>query len=76
MAKPWRAARQLSARHAGNVLFAFCWALMRGAHMTLYVIQVVGGTESRVCDLINKLLNDIVDDCFVPRREVMRREEG
>ena len=44
--------------------------------MTLYVIQVVGGTESRVCDLINKLLNDIVDDCFVPRREVMRREEG
>ena len=44
--------------------------------MALYVIQVVGGTEPRVCDLVNKLLRDIVSDCFVPRREVLRREEG
>lgn len=44
--------------------------------MALYVIQVMGGKEQHVCDLINRQLNDAVKECFVPRREVMRRVEG
>ena len=44
--------------------------------MSLYVIQVTGGKESRVRDLINKLLSDVVDECFVPRREVLHKVEG
>lgn len=44
--------------------------------MALYVIQVIGGKERHVCDLVNRQLNDSINDCFVPRREVMRRVEG
>ncbi len=44
--------------------------------MALYVIQVVGGKEQHVCDLVNKLLSDGIKECFIPRREVMRRVEG
>lgn len=44
--------------------------------MPLYVIQVVGGQESHVCDLVNKQLRNIIKECFVPRREVFRRERG
>ena len=44
--------------------------------MALYVIQVVGGKEQHVCDLVNKLLSDSIKECFVPRREVMRRVDG
>ena len=44
--------------------------------MAMYVIQVVGGTEERVRTLVTRLLSDLVDECFVPRREVLRREGG
>ena len=44
--------------------------------MAMYVIQVEGGRETHVCDLINKLLGDRIKECFVPRREVFRREAG
>lgn len=44
--------------------------------MALYVIQVAGGRETRVRDLINKLLSEYVSDCFVPRREVKRKVGG
>ena len=44
--------------------------------MALYVIQVAGGREARVRDLINKLLSKYVTDCFVPRREVKRKVAG
>lgn len=44
--------------------------------MALYVIQVVGGKEQHVCDLVNKLLSKSIKECFIPRREVMRRAEG
>lgn len=44
--------------------------------MPLYVIQVVGGRESRVCDLVSKILSSMINECFVPRREVFRREGG
>ena len=44
--------------------------------MAMYVIQVAGGRETHVRSLINKLLSDCVSDCFVPLREVLRREDG
>ena len=44
--------------------------------MATYVIQVMGGREDYVRDLMGKLANDMVEDCFVPRREVLRREGG
>ena len=44
--------------------------------MAMYVIQVEGGREAHVCDLINKLLGDRIKECFVPRREIFRREAG
>ena len=44
--------------------------------MALYVIQVIGGKEQHVCDLINCQLKGMINDCYVPRREVMRRVEG
>ena len=44
--------------------------------MSLYVMQVMGGKEQHVCDLVRRQLNTLIDDCFVPRREVMRRREG
>lgn len=44
--------------------------------MAMYVIQVAGGRETHVRYLITKLLSDCVTDCFVPRREVLRREGG
>lgn len=44
--------------------------------MAQYVIQVTGGKEQHVCDLVSRQLNDLINDCYVPRREVMRRVEG
>lgn len=45
--------------------------------MALYVIQVPGGRESRVVDLINRFVSDgLVRECFIPRCEVMRRHKG
>ena len=44
--------------------------------MALYVIQVIGSKEQHVCDLVKRQLNNMIEDCFVPRREVMRRAEG
>lgn len=44
--------------------------------MATYVIQVVGGSEGHVCDLVSKLMGSCLEECFVPRREVFRREGG
>lgn len=48
----------------------------REAPMPLYVIQVVGGQESRMCELVSKLLGSKIEECFIPRREVFRHEKG
>lgn len=48
----------------------------RNATQNMYVIQVVGGTEARVQKLINKMLGDAVQECFIPRREVLHRVKG
>ena len=44
--------------------------------MGMYVIQVMGGTETRVRDYIRKLMGSCVTECYVPRREIFRREKG
>lgn len=45
--------------------------------MALYVIQVAGGKEGRVVELIDKFVSEgLVQECFIPRYEIMRRYRG
>lgn len=42
-----------------------------------YVVQTMGGQESQVRDMIVRLVDPcLVDEAFVPRYEMFRREEG
>lgn len=41
-----------------------------------FVVQVIGGQEDRAAALIAKLAQGAVEDCFVPKREVMHRKSG
>lgn len=42
----------------------------------IYVVQVVGGQEAKAVEMIISLARESVEDCFIPRREVMHRQEG
>lgn len=44
--------------------------------MGVFVVQVVGGQEDRAAALIAKIAQGAVEDCFVPKREVMHRKSG
>lgn len=44
--------------------------------MGIYVIQVVGGQETKAVELIARVACDAVQECFVPRCEIMRRIDG
>lgn len=44
--------------------------------MGVFVVQVVGGQEDKAAALISKLAQGAVEDCFVPKCEVMRRKSG
>lgn len=44
--------------------------------MGVFVVQVVGGQEDKAAELISKLAQEVVEDCFIPKREVMRRQSG
>lgn len=44
--------------------------------MGVFVVQVVGGQEDRAAELISKLAQEVVEDCFIPKREVMHRQSG
>ena len=45
--------------------------------MALYVIQVAGGKEGRVAEMISKYISEgLVKECFIPRYEIMRRYKG
>lgn len=44
--------------------------------MGVFVVQVVGGREDKAAALIAKLARGAVEDCFVPKREVMHRKSG
>lgn len=44
--------------------------------MGVFVVQVVGGQEDRAAALIAKIARGAVEDCFVPKREVMHRKSG
>lgn len=44
--------------------------------MGVFVVQVIGGQEDRAAALIAKIAQGAVEDCFVPKREVMHRKSG
>lgn len=44
--------------------------------MNMYVLQVPGGRERAACELLQRLMGDMVGECFVPLYESMRREQG
>lgn len=46
------------------------------AKSSLYVIQVTGGREEHVRQLMLRLLSDVVEDCYTPAYEAMRRVRG
>ena len=45
--------------------------------MALYVLQVIGGQESRVSEMISSYVSSgVVRECFIPRYEAMHRVRG
>lgn len=44
--------------------------------MGIYVVQVAGGQEARAAEMIARHARGAVEDCFTPKREVMRRQSG
>lgn len=44
--------------------------------MGVYVVQVIGGRESTARSLLYKHAFDCVDECFLPKYELMKRKEG
>lgn len=44
--------------------------------MGIYVVQVVGGQEARATEMIARYAQGAVEDCFTPKREVVRRQSG
>ncbi len=45
--------------------------------MALYVLQVIGGQESRVSEMISSCVSSgVVRECFIPRYEAMHRVRG
>lgn len=42
-----------------------------------YVVQVIGGREKRVLDLLERFVDEeLVEECFIPQYEVMKRIGG
>lgn len=46
------------------------------SEMRMYVLHVPGGRERVAQELLTKLLGELVNECFVPASEVMRRRGG
>lgn len=44
--------------------------------MRIYVIQVIGGRERTGAELLRKHAGDVVEECFLPTFELMRRKDG
>lgn len=44
--------------------------------MCVYVVQVAAGQEVRAANLIAGVAKGAVEECFIPKREVMCRKEG
>lgn len=42
----------------------------------IYVVQVAGGQEAKAVEMIASLARESVEDCFIPKREIMHRREG
>lgn len=46
------------------------------AAMGVYVVQVVGGREDKAARLMGGIEQGVIEDCFIPKREVMHRQSG
>lgn len=44
--------------------------------MRIYVIQVAGGRERTGADLLRRHAADVLEECFLPTFELMRRKDG
>ena len=44
--------------------------------MRIYVIQVIGGRERTGAELLRRHADDVVEECFLPTFELMRRKDG
>lgn len=44
--------------------------------MGVYVVQVIGGRENTARSLLCKHASDCMDECFLPKFELMKRKEG
>ena len=46
------------------------------AKSSLYVVQVTGGREEHARSLVLRLLSEVVEDCYTPAYEAMKRVRG
>ncbi len=44
--------------------------------MAMYVVQVMGGRERHVAELINKIKLESIEECFTPSFELMKKRGG
>ena len=44
--------------------------------MGVYVVQVIGGRENTARNLLYKHASDCLEECFLPKYELMKRKEG
>ena len=44
--------------------------------MAMYVVQVMGGRERHVAELINKIKPESIEECFTPSFELMKKRGG
>lgn len=44
--------------------------------MGVYVVQVAGGREAEAVELICRHAQGVIEECFIPKREVMHRQAG
>lgn len=44
--------------------------------MGIYVMQVMGGRERAAADLVNKHVQSLIKECFIPSYELMKRLDG
>lgn len=51
-------------------------AALQGGTVGVYVLQVIGGRESTSRDLLIKHAFDVIDECFLPINELMKRKDG
>lgn len=47
-----------------------------GVDVNIYVVQVIGGRERTGAELVRKHAGDVIEECFLPTCELMKRKGG